>query len=380
MKKVLMLASVVSMIDQFNMSNINILKKQGYEVHVAANFEYGSTSSKQRIEEFKKELTELNISYYNVDFSRKITNMSANIKAYKQIKDLMLKNNYEFVHCHSPIGGVCGRIAAHSTNTPVIYTAHGFHFFKGAPLKNWLLFYPVERFLARYTDLLITINKEDYKRAQNFKAKNVTYVPGIGVDTKKISETIVDKSEKRREIGVPEDSFVILSVGELNKNKNHETVIKSIAKLNNPNVYYVICGQGTLENYLKNLIMELGLEKQVKLLGYRSDIAEISKVSDIFAFPSFREGLSVALMEAMASGLEVACSKIRGNTDLIENGKGGYLVEPDDVDGFARNIDKSITCIEKRETMAEHNVEAIKVFDSSAVSKIMQKIYSGMIK
>mgnify|MGYP001592230567 CR=1 FL=1 len=375
-----MLASVVSMIDQFNMSNIKILIKQGYEVDVAANFEIGNTSSKQRVEEFKKELVELNVLYYNVDFSRKITNILANIRAYKKIKNLMLKNNYEFVHCHSPIGGVCGRIAAHSTNTSVIYTAHGFHFFKGAPLKNWLLFYPVERFLARYTDLLITINKEDYKRAQNFKAKKVMYVPGIGVDTKKINEIIVDKSEKRREIGVPEDSFVILSVGELNKNKNHETVIKSIAKLNNPNIYYVICGQGKLENYLKDLIKKLQLEKQIKLLGYRSDIAEISKVSDIFAFPSFREGLSVALMEAMAAGLEVACSKIRGNTDLIEEDKGGYLSEPDDVDKFAENIKKSITCIEKREAMAEHNVEVIKVFDSSNVDKKMEKIYEGMIK
>ena len=215
MKKMLMLASVVSMIDQFNMSNIDILKKQGYEVHVAANFEYGNTSSKQRVEEFKKELTELNVQYYNIDFSRKITNILANIKAYKQIKDLMLKNKYEFVHCHSPIGGVCGRLAAHSANTPVIYTAHGFHFFKRAPLKNWMLYYPVEKLLAHYTDVLITINKEDYARAQNFKAKKVEYVPGIGVDIKKFSEIIVDKLAKRKELGIPENAFLILSVGEL---------------------------------------------------------------------------------------------------------------------------------------------------------------------
>ena len=231
---------------------------------------------------------------------------------------------------------------ARKKGTKVIYTAHGFHFFKGAPLINWILFYPVEKFCARFTDVLITINQEDYKRAQKFKAGKVEYIPGVGIDTKKFSEVVVDKSAKRKELGVPVDAFLVLSVGELNKNKNHDTVIKAIAKLNNPNVYYVICGQGTLENYLKDLINELGLEKQVKLLGYRRDIAEISKTSDIFVFPSFREGLSVALMEAMALGLPVVCSKIRGNVDLIEDGKGGYLVEPDDVEGFINAIRRII--------------------------------------
>ncbi|NNU77324.1 glycosyltransferase family 4 protein [Clostridium estertheticum] len=376
MKKVLMVASVVSMIDQFNMLNINILKKQGYEVHVAANFEDGNTSSKQRIEEFKKELIELNVSYYHVEFSRKITNILGNMKAYKQIKNLMKKNNYEFIHCHSPIGGVCGRLAAYRTNTNVIYTAHGFHFYKGAPLKNWLLYYPIERWLARYTDVLITINKEDYARAKkSFKAGKIEYIPGVGIDTKKISEVVVDKPAKLTELGMPDDAFVVLSVGELNKNKNHETVIKAIAKLNNSNVYYLICGQGTLENHLKDLIKELCLEKQVKLLGYRTDIAEISKTSDLFVFPSYREGLSVALMEAMASGLEVACSNIRGNTDLIENGKGGYIVEPDDIEGFTGAIYETIEDHTLREDMGKYNEKAIVKFDIDNVKADMEKIY-----
>src|SRR5680860_205168 len=287
MKKMLMLASVASMIDQFNMSNIDILKKQGYEVHVAANFKYGNTSSKQRVDEFKKELKELNVPFYHVDFSRKITDILSNIKAYKQIKNLMLKNKYKFVHCHSPIGGVCGRIAGHSTNTPVIYTAHGFYFFKGAPLKNWLLSYPIERWLARYTDVLITINKEDYARAKkSFKSGSVKYIPGVGLDIKKFSEVIVDKLAKRRELEVPGEAFVLLSVGELNRNKNHEVIIRAISNLNKSNIYYVICGQGPLENYLRTLSKKLGLEKYVKLLGYCKDLAEVYKSADIFAFPS----------------------------------------------------------------------------------------------
>ena len=166
MKKVLMLASVASMIDQFNMQNISLLQEQGYEVHVAANFEQGSTSSKERVEQFKKELKEKNVLYFQIDFSRNVSNIPQNIKAYKQIKKLLVNNKYEFIHCHSPIGGVCGRLAAKVTNTKVIYTAHGFHFYKGAPKFNWMIYYPIEKVLSYITDVLITINKEDYELAK----------------------------------------------------------------------------------------------------------------------------------------------------------------------------------------------------------------------
>lgn len=371
-----MLASVASMIDQFNMSNIEILRDQGYEVHVAANFEDGNTSSKQRIEEFKNELHNLGIPFYHVDFARDIKKVFKNFKAYRRIRDLILEHNYEFVHCHSPIGGVCGRLAALRTKTKVIYTAHGFHFFKGAPLINWLLYYPIERWLARYTDVLITINKEDYARAKSFKGKKVEYVPGVGLDTIKFENVAVSKKEKRKELGIPDNAIVLLSVGELNKNKNHETIIKALSKLDNKNIIYLICGSGPLEQYLKDLASSLDISSQVRLLGFRTDVCEIYKASDIFVFPSFREGLSVALMEAMAAGLPVVASDIRGNRDLIANGKGGYLVKPDDVDGFVKNIYKLLKCVEKRLAMIAFNKEAVGKFDRSNVNQKMQEIYS----
>lgn len=375
MKKMLMLASVVSMIDLFNMSNIDILKKQGYEVHVATNFEYVTTSSKERVEEFKKELEDMGILYFQVDFSRKITDLKSNIKAYKQIKDMMLENKYEFVHCHSPIGGVCGRLAAHSTNTPAIYTAHGFHFFKGAPLKNWLLFYSVERWLARYTDVLITINKEDYAIAQNFKAKKVTYVPGIGVDTKKFSGLNVDRDNKRKELGIPDETVVLISIGELIKRKNHETVLKAIAKVDKINLLYLICGRGELEDYLRKLAKKLGIQNKVQFLGFRNDISEICVASDVFVFPSYQEGLPVALMEAMSADLPIVCSKIRGNTDLIEDGKGGYLVEPGDVNGYEKSINKVLNDVQLRKKMGTYNVEEVKKYDKETVKEDMIRIY-----
>ncbi|MBZ9636631.1 glycosyltransferase family 4 protein [Clostridium sp. FP1] len=376
-KKALVVTTVASTLDQFCMNGIGILQKS-YNVSVAANFYVGNNTSQKRVKEYKFGLQEKNIVVNEINFNRNPFS-KANFFAYKDIKKLINSNYFEIIHCHTPVAAMIVRLAARKarkTGTKVIYTAHGFHFYKGAPLKNWLLYYPIERWLARCTDVLITINKEDYARAKkSFKAGKVEYIPGVGIDTKKISEVIVDKLAKRRELRVPKDAFVILSVGELNKNKNHETVIKAIAKLNNPNVYYLICGQGTLKNYLKDLIKKLCLEKQVNLLGYRTDIAEISKTSDVFVFPSYREGLSVALMEAMASGLEVACSNIRGNIDLIENGKGGYIIEPDDIDGFAGAIDEIIRNPTLNKNMGKYNKECIVKFDIDNVKEDMEKIY-----
>ncbi|EMS70337.1 Glycosyltransferase [Ruminiclostridium cellobioparum subsp. termitidis CT1112] len=372
-----MLASVASMIDQFNMSNIDILKSKGYEVHVAANFEYGNTSSKERVKEFKKELEALGIKYYHIDFSRDIKDVIGSIKAYKKIVQLVIKNKYEFIHCHSPIGGVCGRVAAFETKTKVIYTAHGFHFFKGAPLLNWLIYYPVERWLAKYTDVLITINREDYERTKTFKAKRIEYIPGVGINIVKIGNVNIDTNIKRNELGISSNSLVILSVGELNKNKNHETVLKAISILKERDICYLICGTGSLEEYLKKLCTSLGIEDKVKFLGFRNDIYEIYKLADIFVFPSFREGLSVALMESMASGLPVVCSKIRGNTDLVKNNRGGFCVGPHDVNGFTESI-KKLFNNDRRIMMGNFNKEAIKNNDVICVQNKMNKIYSDI--
>ena len=196
-EKVLILASVASMIDQFNIPNIKLLQNIGYEVHVACNFEKGSSCSFEKIEILKELLKKLNVKCYQINFERNILKIGNNLKAYKEVKNILTENKYKFLHCHSPIGGVIGRIAGYKTQTKVIYTAHGFHFFKGAPLINWLLYYPIEKYLSKYTDILITINQEDYKRARTFSAKKVEYIPGVGIDIEKIKNIKVNKKEKK---------------------------------------------------------------------------------------------------------------------------------------------------------------------------------------
>lgn len=374
MKKVLFVATVVKIhIMVFHIPYLEWFRKNGYEVHVCAKNDFENKA--ECIIPFCNQ-------YYDLPFERSPFKLN-NLKIYKELKQIIDTNNYDIIHCHTPMGGALTRLAARkarSRGTKVLYTAHGFHFFKGAPIANWLMYYPTEKWLSRYTDVLITLNKEDYDKAKKFNAKKVEYVPGVGVNIKKFSEVYIDINLKRKEIGLTEDSFMILSVGELNKNKNQEVVIRALARLKNKKINYVLCGQGPLEDYLIELGKELGICEQVHFLGFRYDIPELCKAADLFAFPSYREGLSLSLMEAMASGLPVICSNIRGNTDLIEDGKGGYLVKPDDIDGFVTAINNVNQNDKLCENFIKNNTNKIIFYSVEKVKEKMAYLYGELIQ
>lgn len=370
------------MIDQFNMPNIRLMKDMGYEVDVATNFIEGSTCSDEKIAALKKTLKQMNVRNFQIDFSRNVFNVIQNIKAYKQTKKVIDENNYTLIHSHSPIGGFLSRIAARNARkrgTKMVYTAHGFHFFKGAPLMNWLIFYPIERISSRWTDVLVTITHEDYQLAQKkMSAKEVVYVPGVGIDTSMFAPKKDDAAInmiKREEMGIAMTDTVMLSVGELNKNKNHEIVLRAMSQLGRKDVHYVIAGRGVLKEYLEQLAQELGVSSQLHLLGFRTDVKELFKMADFFAHPSYREGLSVAVMEAMANGLSVICTDIRGNTDLIEDGKGGYLFKPADLE-TAYNALKNMMENADRKIMGVFNLKRAERLDVKAVLEVMREIYS----
>lgn len=378
MKRVLMLASVASMIDQFNMPNIALLQKLGYEVDVVCNFIEGNTCSDARVAELKQKLQDMHVRCYQIDFARNIKHMGQNMKALWQVEGLMKQNTYAFCHCHSPIGGVVARIAGHRTRTKVIYTAHGFHFYQGAPVMNWLVYYPVEKMLSRWTDVLITINHEDYKLAKKkFKMKKLTYVPGIGIDTQR--ECLSQKEKKRKELGIPQDAFLITNAAEFTPNKNQKTVIEAIEQLHNPNIYFVMCGIGEKKAELEQYVKEHGLEEHIRFVGFRNDLHEILQTSDCFVLSSFREGLSVALMEAMAEGLPVVCGRIRGNVDLIKDGKGGILVSPENKEDYEAAFRKLYEMKHKElaafQRLGKINAENVKSFGRSAVERLMENVY-----
>ena len=364
-KKVLFTATVSIHIKSFHMPYIKWLKEHGCEVNVAAKNDF--ISEPCIIPNCDK--------YYDIKFAR-FPFSKTNIKAYKQLKKLIQENNYDIIHCHTPVAGVLTRLAARKNkNTTVIYTAHGFHFFKGAPLLNWLIYYPVERFCARFTDKLITINKEDYERAKRFSLRKngkVYYVPGVGINLEKIQNLKVNVKQKKKELVIPEDIPVLLSVGELIKRKNHKTVLKALSQIKDKNFIYLICGRGVLKEYLHNLTKQLGIESKVKFLGFRKDIAEICKTADLFIFPSYQEGLPVALMEAMACELPVIASNVRGNRDLIAKEN---LFEPDNINEITSLIEKRLDDM-KKNGLRKETYTNLEQYSLKNVLKQMMEIYT----
>lgn len=314
----------------------NLIEK-GHTVDIATN------EAEIPVDDYYREL---GCNIYQVSWLRSPYS-AQNIKAVKEIREIVKKGHYDIVHCHTPVAGFCTRYACRKLRKQglrVFYTAHGFHFFKGAPLKNWLLYYPIEKFSSRFTDVLITITKEDYALAERkMKAVKNAYIPGVGVDVDCFKNTAIDLAEKRKELGVPAEAFLFLSVGELNHNKNHQVFIKALKKINSPDVHYAIAGTGEKKGELQQLADELELQKRVHILGYRNDAVELYKAADAYVLPSFREGLNVSLMEAICSGLPVICGNIRGNRDLITDGKNGYLVDTTNPDDFSDAADMIIS-------------------------------------
>ena len=343
----------------------------GYKLYMGINRDYA--------EHLKG--VDYDITFYNQHIYRSIFNLKDIWIGYKNLcRFLETHPDVDIVHCNTPIGGILGRICGHKYHKTVIYMAHGFHFYKGAPLINRTLFKWIEQLMAHYTDLLITINKEDYKAAQKFtfkKGGRAVYVPGIGIDSSLFDKISIDPVAKKEGIGVPADAHLCLGVGDLNDNKNVVTMIKAISKSPN-SVHLALCGFGPLENKLKKLCKSLNIEDRVHFLGFRRDVSELYKAADFLFMASKREGLPRTTMEAMCAGIPCLCSNIRGNTDLIDEGKGGYLVSPLDSDGFAEAIKRLIDNPKLREEMGSYNRKKVKAFDIEVVKSQMLEIFRSI--
>lgn len=383
----LIVTTVSGFVPQFEMGNVKILQNLGYEVHYASNFRepnYGTNNDR---------LKGKGIICHQVDFVRSPFQIRENLVAYLRLKKIVQKEHFSIIHCHTPMGGVLARIVAHKyrrKGTKVIYTAHGFHFYQGASVKNWLLYYPIECFFSRFTDILVTINKEDYKRACNFcrhQKTKVKYIPGVGIDLNYWieDESNRDEIEKKRSsirkaLGVKENEKAFFSIGELTPRKNHEVAIKAFSKLDQQIIekypfQYFICGQGILKNKLLKEIHRYHLSEKVHLLGYRENIREILYGMDVFLFPSIQEGMPMALMEAMAVGLPIIASNIRGNKELAIN-SGVRLEEMYNIECWSQSIQKMLMINQRqREQIRKQNQSRISCFDQKYTEKIMLEIY-----
>lgn len=368
MKKVLFVATVTRHINAFHIPYLKWFKEQGYEVHVASRGD-------EPIEYCDK--------HFDIPFER-FPIKPSNIKAYKQLKNIIDENKYEIIHCHTPVGGVLTRLAARKArkkyNTKVIYTAHGFHFYKGAPLFNWIIYYPIEKICARGTDCLITITNEDYEFAKKYlKTKNIEHINGVGMNPERLKKELTqeEKDKFRSKLGIRKDDIVFSYIAELNANKNQILLIKTIQGLKKEqhNIRLLLIGDGPLKEQYQQYIKENNLENEIQLLGKRQDINELLSITNIYLASSIREGLPVNVMEAMYKGLPIIATDNRGHRELIHNGKNGYICKKNDTENFENNIQKFLKDMSIINNMKEINRILVKKYELEEVKNKMEEIY-----
>lgn len=355
----------------FSKASIWAANKMGWELHQGIN--------RNHPEQIKS--LNYDIKFYNQHTYRNIFALRDNWIAYRNLCNYLEENpQIEIIHCNTPIGGVIGRLAGRKYHKKVIYTAHGFHFFKGAPLFNRTILKWIEMWLAHYTDVLITINQEDFETAKSFILKDggkIEYVPGVGVDTSTFGVT-KSREEVLNSLSIPTNDFICVCMGDLVIRKNYALAIKAIALSKNQRIHYLICGEGPQKKELQWLAQQLGVSKQIHFLGFRTDIKDLLKASDCFLFSSLQEGLPRSTMEAMATGLPCIVSDIRGNRDLIDNSEGGYLCSLGNTNEWADRLNELSQNPSICQRMGRHNLLNVRELDIHEIEKKMYRIFKTL--
>lgn len=364
-KKIMMITTTDNMIWQFMIPHIKHLQELGNVVECVCS------KTGFWFDELKEKF---GFTMHEIDFERSPFKLK-NIKAYKKLVAIQQERKFDLVYCQQPVGGLMGRLIGKKFKIPVIYTAHGFHFLKGNnPIKNFV-FKTVEKKLAKYTDVLITINNDDYQACKDWKAKHKFKIPGIGFDAKKYNNESFDKSEFKSSLGLSNE-FVILTVAEFSPGKNYNTMLKTIAELKNSNIKFLVCGRGKCEQEIKQQIKDLGIEDKVVLLGYRKDINKIMQISDVFFLPSHREGLCLSMIESMNFGLPIVTSNVRGCKDLVEEGNNGFTADKNDYVKYAEIIKNIIEDEKVKSQLSAGSVKLAPKYDIENVKKQLEEIYN----
>ena len=376
--KILYTATVLSHICQFHLPHMKTLQERGHTVHVAAHNNLAIKNGLQ---------LKYCDKFIEIPFDRSPKSPD-NIKAYRQMKKLLAEEHHDVILCNTPMGGIVTRLAAKQTRkqgTRVIYMAHGFHFYKCSSKASWLVFYPIEKFMTKYCDMLITINKEDYALAQEkFGSRTkVAHIHGVGVDEQRYHPaTAEEQLAMRKAEGLRPDGFVILCTGELNENKNQKTLISAAALLKDriPNLRVLLAGNGPKEQELREQIAALGLQDEVRLLGYRTDLERVVPAADAVVSCSRREGMPLNIIEAMLCEKPVVASHNRGHDELVADGVTGVLVLPEDVYGFVEAIQRLADSPDTRKEFGRCAVEKAKPYTVSAVGRELDDILSAVIE
>lgn len=372
--KRLLLTCTDLMAIQFLVPHVKYLSQNGFSVELACSDVGG------RLDELKRELDDV-ARVHTVRLVRSPFS-PGNLHGYHDLKLIINSQHWDIIWTNEPVMGVMTRLAARGarrSGTKVVYMAHGFHFYKGAPKLNWLIYYPVEKFCSRFTDMIITINNEDCRRAESFCAKRVEKINGIGVNLDKFAPNDDAAAAKRHELGLADDDIMLLNVGELTHRKNQHIIIEALNLLKDARIKLFICGRGESESELRAMVDEFELGDQVSFLGYRRDISELCSAANIFVFTSLQEGLPRALMEAMANGKAVVCSDIRGNVDLIDNGKGGFVV-PNTPQAVAESVKALADDPSLRADIGRYNMTKVELFSEEKALEAMYSLINSFDK
>lgn len=369
---ILLITTIGGFLPKFLMQDVRMLQEMGYTVHYASNFD------KPVYECDREELEKQGIICHPIPIEKSPLAVTANLTALRQLSRLVKEENIRIIHCHNPVGGVLGRMTG--IHQPyIIYTAHGFHFYKHAPWINWMIFYPVERLLAYRTDQLITINHEDKAVSEHFRLRKngcTAMIPGVGLDTQRFTPDPARRQQYREALDVEEEEYLFLSVGELNGNKNHETVIRAFAKLDCGRAKLIICGEGIERKKLECLIGQLSLSGRILLPGYCTEIERYYRSADCFLFPSVREGLGMAALEAMACGLPVIAGDNRGTREYVFDN--GILCKPKDIDAYTAAMKAVMEHPKQAAVMGKRSREIALGFSRSRTDKVMRGVYERM--
>lgn len=372
MGKRILITSTDLMMIQFLVPHVENFVEHGYEIEIACSDVGGY------IEEIKNRLKNKVKAVYTVSLVRSPFSFS-NIKGYRELRKIILDGDYDIIWTNEPVMGAVTRLAARRSRkngTRIVYMVHGFHFYSGAPIRNWVLLYPIERMLSTVTDYIITLNSEDFKRAKKFPVKHVYYIHGIGADTDRLKKDTVNQ-DIRKKLQIPKQAFLILSVGELNANKNQKIIIDALSILQDKDIYYVLCGSGKNLKNLQAQSRRYNLQDNIRFVDYRRDIINFYDQADVFVLPSYREGMPIALLEAMYCGVTPVTSDIRGVRDVMKDGITGVICDPKDSKAFAEAIKNLKEDKRLRKGYGENSRKAVKPYMLSLVKDKILGIFES---
>ena len=372
-----MLAPMGSVHRRFNQANIAALQSLGLQVELCANFENGDGPEIHN-QSFVEECGIRGVKTHSIPFARH--SLTGSLKCLSQLKELLSREQYDLVHTHTETGGLLLKLAhSEKGKSKFIFTPHGMSFWKGSSLKSQLVYRPLERWICSAMDMNLGMNMEEVENLEQWNKRTAHYVHGVGLNVARMQNPSRSREQMREEFGLTESDKFIVSIGELDDNKNHITVIKALATLGRKDFKYVVCGVGPNKDMLLAEAERMGLKDNVILAGYRSDIPDVLNAADIFVFPSFHEGMPVSALEAMACSLPVVCSAIRGNVDVVKDGDNGYLFKPSDVDTLSRQIALLMENEALRLQMGAKNKEIVREFSLEAVTEELKAIYSKVL-